>query len=340
MDEGATIDTYAAKIDEIEQGGGDTLTPEVERKNLNFYDYDGTRLHSYTWEDAMEMTELPPLPTQKGLVCQGWNYSLEDIKAQNGACDVGATYITDDGKTRLYLTIDSERAKDIWLYLSGDIEVDWGDGTIESHNGTTLKLNHKYSKYGDYVASIAAKSGVLSFRAYTTYNIMGDFLAPSSERINTLRKVEIGGSVTSIGGYAFQTCTSLQSISIPNSVTSIVNYAFQYCASLQSVVIPDSVTSVEVYALYNCPSLQIVIMPNSVTSIRVYALYNLYSIAYIDFSLCNTIPTLSSSVSIGNLNAGTKIIVPDNLYDEWIVATNWTGLASKIVKNSEYTRPL
>ena len=74
-------------------GGG-----AVEAKDVNFYDYDGTLLHSYTAAEAQALTVLPELPTREGLICQGWNYDLATIKEYNGAVDVGALYITDDGK--------------------------------------------------------------------------------------------------------------------------------------------------------------------------------------------------------------------------------------------------
>ena len=51
-------------------------------------------------------------------------------------------------------------------------------------------------------------------------------------------------SVTSIGGYAFEDCSSLTSVTIPNSVTSIGDKAFYDCSSLTSVTIPNSVTSI------------------------------------------------------------------------------------------------
>ena len=45
-------------------------------------------------------------------------------------------------------------------------------------------------------------------------------------------------SVTSIGSWAFEGCTSLQGITIPDSVTSIGERAFEGCTSLQSIISP------------------------------------------------------------------------------------------------------
>lgn len=66
----------------------------------------------------------------------------------------------------------------------------------------------------------------------------------------------IPNGVTSIGKYAFDSCTELASISIPNGVISIGEGAFFYCSKLNHTVIPSSVKSVGYNAFSNCKSLE------------------------------------------------------------------------------------
>ncbi|MBR0064693.1 MAG: leucine-rich repeat domain-containing protein, partial [Paludibacteraceae bacterium] len=88
---------------------------------------------------------------------------------------------------------------------------------------------------------------------------------------SSIKTVNIGDGVTSIGDDAFYNCSALTSVTIGNSVTSIGNYAFYECRSLTSVTIPNSVTSIGDGAFYNCSSLTSVTIPNSVTTIGEYA---------------------------------------------------------------------
>lgn len=90
---------------------------------------------------------------------------------------------------------------------------------------------------------------------------------------SSLTSIEIPDSVTSIGYGAFEECGSLTSVVIGNSVTSIGERAFIYCGSLTSIDIPDSVTSIGDSAFYFCGSLTSVEISDSVTSIGYYAFY-------------------------------------------------------------------
>ena len=92
----------------------------------------------------------------------------------------------------------------------------------------------------------------------------------------------IPDSVTSIGDYAFEYCSSLTSITVPDSVTSIGNAAFFECANLTSITIPDGVTSIGNNAFRNCRSLTSITIGDSVTSIGDYA-----------FEYCSSLTTVT-----------------------------------------------
>jgi hypothetical protein len=59
-----------------------------------------------------------------------------------------------------------------------------------------------------------------------------------------LTNVAIPRSITRVGDFAFEGCTSLTNIAIPDTVTYIGGGAFAFCNGLTSVTIPDSVTRI------------------------------------------------------------------------------------------------
>ena len=72
--------------------------------DVQFIDQTGTVLSHYSLYELQELDELPPVPEKEGLISQGWNWTLEELKSANVPMDVGAQYVTDDGKTRIYLS--------------------------------------------------------------------------------------------------------------------------------------------------------------------------------------------------------------------------------------------
>ena len=163
------------------------------------------------------------------------------------------------------------------VYYNGNI-VSWLGISFASSLSNPCYRGHLFFN-GKLVTDIVIPDGVTSIGNYAFY---------SCSRLNS---VEISDSVTGIGVGAFDGCTSLTSITIPNSVTSIGDFAFFYCLSLTSITIPNSVTSIGHYAFGQCKGLTSVEIPDSVTSIGSGA-----------FEQCNILASVtipSSVTSIG-----------------------------------------
>ena len=360
---GTKIDGMAALIDSIQTGGGGGETPASAKwDDVTFIDYDGSVLYSYSLAEAQALTALPTPPAHDGLVCQGWNWTLEAIKALNRPVTVGAMYITDDGATRLHIRIATVGRMTVPLYIgqtvANGVSIDWGDGsTTETLSGIgNVNTSHTYAEPGDYVISLMPKDGCTLFfgSGSSSYCLMGSIGSHGIVYCNMLKEVYIGKNVTSIEEYAFRSCYSLASITIPNSVTSIGNYAFQSCYSLASITIPNGFTSIGSnafsschslasiaipngftsigeYVFRDCLSLASITIPNSVTSIGNAAFYNCYGMRYYDFSSCTAIPTLSNKNAFNNIPSDCQMLIPSALYNKWKSATNWTTYASKMV---------
>ena len=317
-------------------GGG--VNPTATAKAVNFRDYDGTVLYSYTVDEAAALTELPQLPEHSGLVCQGWNWSLDGIKAMGRAVEVGAMYITDDGKTRIYIHLEDGRTSPmLGCCPDGTVTVDWGDGTEpDTLTGTSTSTvqwtpTHEYSAPGDYVIRLTV-SGSVGFAGSSSllrHSSGGD--ARNKVYQNAIQKVEIGDSVTSISDSAFQNCCSLSTITIPNSVTSIDSRTFQNCYTLSTITIPDSVTSMGSLAFQNCDSLSSITIPAGVTTISRKTFYECSGVRYYDFTHHTAIPTLSNADAFNGIAADCEIRVPAALANKWKAATNWATYAVKIV---------
>ena len=296
--DGTKLDGMAALVDSISSGGGGGGA-SAKWDDVTFIDYDGSVLYSYSLAEAQTLTELPALPSHDGLVCQGWNWTLEAIKALNRPVTVGAMYITDDGATRLHIRITTVGRMTVPLYIgqtvSNGVSIDWGDGsTTQTLSGTGyVDTSHTYAEPGDYVISLMPQDGcTLSFgNGSSSYCVMGSTGSNGRVYCNMLQDVYIGKNVTSIASYAFRNCYSLASITIPTGVTSIASYAFSYCYSLASITIPTGVTSIASFAFSNCYSLASITIPTGVTSIGSSVLQSCSSLASI------TIPTGVTSIA-------------------------------------------
>lgn len=287
----------AGVVGTMKAGGADPVPPA----DINFYDYDGTIVAAWTLEELAAATELPTNPTHAGLTAQGWNWTLADLQAENRPMEVGQMYITNDGKTRLYIRIEAEGRMTLPLYISQTVEngvtIDWGDGATETLAGTGyVNTTHTYASIGEYTITLNPTDDcILDFGTGTSTNKL--FGSHGNETLvlrMMCKKIEIGKNVPSIGAYAFTHTTGLQNVTIPRDVTSILTWAFAYCERLVHITIPSGVTTVTSYCVSYCTRSPIsVSIPNSVVNIEKYAFYQ--SLALVRATIPNSVESISSN---------------------------------------------
>ena len=140
-------------------------------------------------------------------------------------------------------------------------------------------------------------------------------------------------NVTAIKRYSFWGCKNLKSVSLPNA-TRIEGYAFRVCSKLESVNIPSIKTLGEnnTATFMQCPVLK---------KLDLHGCETIWQSGL--FLQCKAVKTLifrgeKVCVFTGGglgISATCLIYVPDNLFEDYKVATNWTQYAKQIKPLSE-----
>lgn len=327
-------DGFVTAISNIPTGGTPSEPPA--ESDINFYDYDGTLLYAWTLDELAGKTALPDLPTRTGLTCQGWNWTLAEIKSLNRKVQVGLNYITDDGKTRLYITIPD--VVSTWTIplcflqtVANGVTVDWGDGSAaQTFAGTgEIQTTHQFTA-GDHIITLAVADGctLTLGRNASVRNVFGALGTSNASITSTLKRVEIGKNVTRLGSYGFSECRQLSTITIPVSVTSVGGNALSICYALEAVVLPKGCTISESWTFYDDKALRIVSIPSGITKIGTQVFRSCESLKSI--TLPDTLTEISA-FAIGYCRTIDELILPNSVTSIGDSALTWLASASKLV---------
>ena len=318
---------YALKIGEIEGEGGTVAEGDWR---VRFFDYDGTVLKE-TWVDDGEAVEAPDDPQHDGLTFQGWNYDSEALSEMNSNLDVGAIYITTDGKTHAKIRLTKVTGKDVSLtmykYDTSEMTIDWGDGTIDTYTDskTDMTRDHSYNNYGYYTIKVWISGGngtyvlggVNNQRAFIgvdtlveremllTLNVGNnvDYVVDAfCRREKILTTVTLPQNITHVADYAFRECSNLKYISLPQAVSSVGTRCFYNCFTLRSVSLPQAVSSVGTHCFYNCYCLDFIAIPKNLKTIGIYTFRQCFSLVSV------TIPPTVNEISANAFSACLSIL--------------------------------
>ena len=192
-----TVDEMPTRIASIPTGGG-----SVEKKDVNFYDWEGTLLFGYSVEEVQAMTSLPAPDTSPNyqtvdhdlLTFQEWNWNLTNIKTwvqnhSDQSLGVGAIYTTADGQNHYY----------------------WNNPRLANVKSIYMQ-----------------KRGVTSIGNEAFYNCY------------SLTAINIPDGVTSIGNNAFQNCRELYDVVIHGKPALSNTNAFDGAPSTQKIYVHRS----------------------------------------------------------------------------------------------------
>lgn len=260
-------------------------TKPLEPKAVNFYDYDGTLIYSYTKAEAMALTELPPFPTNhENLVGESYNWTLDEIKYNLSAVcgtqiDVACFYTTQDGLTHMYVEV--EPGKNV-LNLKGvsqnsDSQLNWGDGsgsaTIKSWQQS---FSHTYSVSATCVFDVVITGGNNSklFIGDNTSNIKSitmNFASNVSkyyQRFSTKQtfssSVNMSYNVqwySSDVEFGWSNDFNLKYLPITRNALISGAGAFSNDINLEVISIPPTITTIPQYGFVNCVSLKNITIP-------------------------------------------------------------------------------
>ena len=86
------------------------------------------------------------------------------------------------------------------------------------------------------------------------------------------------------------------------------------------MTIPDGVTILENNALDSCTGLTSVTIGKNIQTVGSELFRNCTNCSVFDFRRATVVPTLTGVAAFTNTPSNKEIIVPDELYDDWIAA--------------------
>ena len=321
------------------------MTDETPIDDVTFVDFDGKVLYTYSAEDFLELSAMPSNPSYPGLTAQGWNWTLADAKTFVGTWGtlcIGQNYKTDDGSTRIYITVPSSSVDiafgiEMYTTVKGGVNIDWGDGYSEdtTGNANTAKVYyHTYTTPGDYIVTLDCTDGKYSLGYNGANNsIFNHNVGYTMTSAQFVRRIEIGDDCTQLYRQAFRACNNLESISIPTSLTlfgsGTTGDVFNGCHRLSCIVLPNDSTLYGVNNFDNCFSIKFISYPKDKTLPSTY-----YESAGNRKSL--RMFTLSGITTTGNYN----FCYDCNKLERFVISGTYTNIYSGYCRESPRLRKI
>ena len=252
---------FAGLINEMNTG-------DVDSKDINFYDYDGKRVYSYTFAEIQELEALPPIPSHSNLQSQSWNWTLAQLKAVKCPIEVGANYLAPNCFVRLLIEVPEDNYTVTVRFRTSNanyVNIEWGDdehSDFSEEDTDYHAYSNTYATAGSYTIEIVDTEGseenntivYMGYNISSTLNtcrtLIGGEVGSRQEHPskNILKEIQVGTRCSFVRGSLSYLC-GLEKISIPeNWISYPEGYTFreywdifEYLPFLKCIVIPANI---------------------------------------------------------------------------------------------------
>ena len=185
------------------------------------------------------------------------------------------------------------------------------------------------------INSGAFKNGSLEYLAFAPNGKLTSIPANLFESQNSLKNIDWeNSSITSIGNYAMQNCSSLKLGNFPKGLKSIGKYAFYQCTSIDSIVLPKRLETIGEYAFQNCTNTQVIKISSSVKQIGNYAFDGCSKVKRV---YTYTVEPTSIQQQTFSCYKTADLYVPATSYYNYFYNTQWSQFLKLIEVEEEYS---
>ena len=203
----------------------------------------------------------------------------------------------------------------------------------------------------DFKYLFISNKSISKFSIHNLKDVNVSYAFQSALEGSSVENVEIHGISTGSrnGDRTFiclcRNCKNLISANLDNTIP-IAHYgfeaAFEGCTNLKKLSLKGLASTTN--GLYKickgCINLEYVYLNNlsiaSTYDFREGAFSECSKLKAVHFDEATAIPMMYNANAFSAAPSTMKIVVPDGLYDDWIIANNWSVYASNIIKVSEY----
>lgn len=169
--------------------------------------------------------------------------------------------------------------------------------TLLAMDGTAATVNLDIAQDENEVQAAISEADSLGVKSYT---LKGDFSklgiwfdgsnVGNPFQGSSVEEIDMSGvtNFTELPGYAFYTVNTLKKITLPETVTTMGKYAFYECTGLEEIV-ADGATTLEKGTLKGCTALKQIVFPK-VTSIQSTTFADCSSVTFIEMDELETMP--------------------------------------------------